>query len=583
MPGGPVSGSAEPDESARTVIHMQAATRLMFDAYTFRSLESALSGTPWDSRANGLLATVRTAIATGALIASLPVDASNRCVECHPDEVAGYLNTGMGRSLARPDSAQPTGTYHHGPSDTRFEIEFSDRGMVHRIRRGGLEASYGIDYVVGSGNAARGYLVRVGNAVFQSPVTYYTAEGRWGMAPGMEGLTDPDFTRPVTAECLWCHAGKPRPVAGSVNRYRSPVFEAEAISCDRCHGPSDAHLDSPAATTIFNPAKAPPRQRDSVCEQCHLAGLARVLNPGQTFGSFEPGRPLEDFWAVFVGAPDRPDARGRFQVVSHVEQLALSRCAQRSGESLWCGSCHDPHSAPERPKRFISGKCVECHKGKMDAEHASLADDCVTCHMPQRQSHDSGHSAFTDHRIMRRPAAHPPSERPRRLQAWAPQDGPLGKRNLGIATIRLARSEAFAGDVYEGLTVLAEVTSEFEEDPALLEAMGTGLVLAGSPRGGLLELQRAVQAAPDRALYRHSLAAAWWELDNAKEAIDEINRAIDREPLLESGYHMLARVHLASGNRTGARVAWTSLLGQRRRLILPRQQVRHAGETGRFP
>ena len=70
--------------------------------------------------------------------------------------------------------------------------------MTQRIARGELSAEYAVDYVIGSGNAAFGYLVSAGNAVFQSPIAYYAKRKRWGAAPGMERYAAPDFTRPVT-------------------------------------------------------------------------------------------------------------------------------------------------------------------------------------------------------------------------------------------------------------------------------------------------------------------------------------------------------------------------------------------------
>ncbi len=515
----------------------------------------------------------RTILALCALLAALPINASERCRACHPDEVDAYLRSGMGRSISRPDSRQPTGIYYHGHSGTMFRVELSERGMVHHIERGGLEASYLIDYVIGSGKAALGYLVRVGDAVFQSPVTYYTELETWGMAPGMERYSDPDFTRPATADCLWCHAGRPRPVAASVNRYRVPPFDAEAISCDRCHGRAEAHLESPRASTIFNPAKAPPRERDSVCEQCHLSGLVRVLNPGQTFGSFEPGRRLEEYWSVFIGGSEGAAGQRRFQVVSHVEQLALSRCAEQSGEQLWCGTCHDPHSPPGVAAAELSRRCMSCHEQALDVDHAELANDCITCHMPKRQSHDSGHSAFTDHRIARRPMPHANPVQPQQLRPWKPQEGPLGLRNLGIAIIRLGQDEAVANSIEEGVNLLKQAALHYERDASILEALGTGLVLAGAPRNGLRALQRAVQLAPKRALFRNSLAAAWWDIGRRRESIAQIERAIRREPLLESSYYLLARVHAATGNPNSTRAAWNRLLENRPRLILPRQRV----------
>ena len=513
------------------------------------------------------------AISLSALFAALPLYASEQCRRCHQEEVETYLRTGMGRSLSRPDSNQPSGMYSHGHSGTTFSIELSDRGMVHGIKRNGNRATYSIDYVIGSGNAAFGYLVQVEDAIFQSPITYYSEHKRWGMAPGMERYSDPDFTRPASAECLWCHAGRPRPVPGSVNRYRSPPFESESISCDRCHGPSDRHLQSPAAATIFNPAKAAPRERDSVCEQCHLTGLTRVLNPGQTFGSFQPGHRLEEFWSVFVGATDNAEAQSRFQVVSHVEQLALSRCAQLSGQQLWCGTCHDPHASSSNSAAAISKQCMACHAEGLDAAHADQPNHCTACHMSKRQSHDSGHSAFTDHRIMRRPIPARPAPGPRKIKPWKPQDGAIGLRNLGIALIRLGESNSPAGDIRKGVTLLRSALSALNRDPSALEALGTGLVLSGSPTKGLGMLREAVREDPDRSLFRNSLAAAWWNLGARRATIREIEHAIRLEPHLESGYHMLSRVNQALGNPAKARSAWSRLLARRPRLLFAREQL----------
>ena len=35
-------------------------------------------------------------------------------------------------------------------------------------------------------------------------------------------------------------------------------------------------------------------------------------------------------------------------VTGHVEKLAASMCKQKSGDRMWCGSCHDPHQLPKR-------------------------------------------------------------------------------------------------------------------------------------------------------------------------------------------------------------------------------------------
>ena len=155
----------------------------------------------------------------------------SRCAICHPKEVNAYTRTGMGRSMLRP-KGQPSGSFTHPVSGTKFTIVSSPSGMRQRIERQGLRAEHEIAYVLGSGNHAFTYLVGVGDYLFQSPLAYYTQSQKWDMAPGFEKQRRPDFDRPVTPECLRCHSGRPLHVRGTLNRYEQPEFAAEAISCE---------------------------------------------------------------------------------------------------------------------------------------------------------------------------------------------------------------------------------------------------------------------------------------------------------------------------------------------------------------
>ncbi len=520
-------------------------------------------------------------LAHGAVALASVAAASDarQCEACHSEIVEGYRGTGMGRSMRIPWAGQPTGVYRHGHSGTTFQVSPAGDGVVQEVRRGGLSARYEVEFVIGSGNAAFGYLVRAGDALFQSPVTFYTELGRWGMAPGMERDPAPDFTRPVTPECLWCHAGRPRHVPGTVNSYEDGLADPPAISCERCHGPPDRHLREPARGSIFNPASASPRERDSVCEQCHLGGVIRVLNPGQTFGSFQPGRRLEQSWSVFLGQPEAGAAEDRFQVVSHVEQLALSACAQGSGDRFWCGTCHDPHQAAADPKPYFSERCVECHAEGLSEGHAGLGSDCISCHMPRRRSHDSGHSAFTDHRIARRPASRPDPPPPSELRPWKPVPGVLARRNLGIAHILQGQEQGSFEMIRRGAAQLRDVLDQFPEDVAVLDALGTALVMGRVPREGLRLLETAVRTGRARALQYNALAAARLELGDKRGAEAALEEAIRLEPTLESSYRMLAKVHRDAGNSSRERDVWLRLRGRRPRLLDPQLRLQQRGSA----
>jgi hypothetical protein len=125
------------------------------------------------------------------------------------------------------------------------------------------------------------------------------------------------------------------------------VFLDEAISCERCHGPAGEHLKPPGAGSIVNPARLAPPARDSVCEQCHLAGITqRILNAGRDFTDFRPGQRLEDVFTVYT----RAGAQG-FKVISHAEQLSLSACAR--GNSTMIGLAIRLPRAAASPSRSL--------------------------------------------------------------------------------------------------------------------------------------------------------------------------------------------------------------------------------------
>src|ERR1700691_4625202 len=187
----------------------------------------------------------------------------SRCATCHATEVAGYARSAMAHSLRRPGQEPDGIVTAHGSKITMYS---TPAGYWQRWENGGDQSEYHIDWVVGSGNHASGYLVDIGSHLFQSPVAYYKSRQAYDLAPGYENQPDPDFTRPVSEECVLCHSGRALHVSGTLNEYRSPIFPAEAISCERCHGPVERPLANPRADTIVNPARLEPAARDSVCE-----------------------------------------------------------------------------------------------------------------------------------------------------------------------------------------------------------------------------------------------------------------------------------------------------------------------------
>jgi len=302
---------------------------------------------------------------------------------------------------------------------------------------------------IGSRRMGRSFAFEYQGHLYQAPVGYYANRQRWDFAPGYEHDTAPDLTRPITAECLFCHATGAEPAAGTLNRFPDLVH---GIQCERCHGSGERHEQ------LVNPKRLAARQRDSICEQCHLAGEARVVQAGRRMADFRPGADLADFVEVMTRG-----SRGA-AVNGHAEALAASRCKQMAGDRLWCGTCHDPH----RPTVNYASICGSCHP-KAHEKRASAFADCVSCHMPKKRAFDGGHTVFTDHSISIR------SEQPL-ASYFGRQPTP---RNLGLAYVALATKRKDSAYLDKAWPLLREAASTRPVDPVLYYTIANLLSVGG--------------------------------------------------------------------------------------------------------
>jgi predicted CXXCH cytochrome family protein len=448
----------------------------------------------------------------------------------------------MGSSITAPvPEAQVERSWRHSASGRMAGVAWKGGALIHTLAGSGQRATYETAYAVGSGNHGKSYLIRVGDSLFQSPLAWYTESRTWDFSPGYHENPAPDFFRPVTVECLFCHAGEARAVRGSQNRYLDPPFAAAPIGCARCHGDPSRHLGEPRPGSIVNPAKLPPALRDSVCESCHLSGDARVLNPGRQLSDFRPGMLLEDVFSVYV--PAKSGANRPLKVVSHSEQLAASACAA-AGERLWCGACHDPHRSPRETERagWYRARCLECHQGAAVAQHENRrGDDCARCHMPRSKAYDGGHTAFTDHWIRRSPGSEQPAQTQEALRAWREPPEPIRIRNLALAYIGNSQTSKSLWRYREGVRLLNSVANT-QADGAVAVVVGLQLMRQNEPAKAVFWLRRASLEEPENSLRRLTLAAALAAAGEAQAAGREAREAIRLEPLLEEAYTLLAEV-----------------------------------------
>jgi len=461
----------------------------------------------------------------------------------------------MARSV-RKAGPEPEGTVE--TADTKITMHSSAGGYWQRLESGADVINYRIDFVIGSGNHASGYLLDLAGHLFQSPVAYYKSRQSYDLAPGYEHQPNPDFTRPVAEGCLFCHSTVPSQTFATPLENRPSHVSMQPITCERCHGPAGEHLRDPRAGTIVNPAKLQYAARDSVCEQCHLLGVGRVLNPGRKFGDFRAGEALEDVFTTYVNALPPGSEAGKFKVISHVEQLARSVCARSSNGALWCGTCHDPHNSPLQPVQHYRAKCLSCHTGNFAGTHPDKDSNCIGCHMPRRDAKDGGHTAFTDHRIQRRPEPEPDLPANTEIAAWRQPAADLQKRNLGIAYIDAGLERRSMPFLVRGYQLLTEVQTQFANDSQIFTSMGTALLFAKQTSEAELAYERALQLDPDSPRNETNVASAYLQAGDVANAIAHLERAVALDPL-----HLPADVPLIALYRQQGNLAKSAELSDR--------------------
>ncbi len=350
------------------------------------------------------------------------------CRSCHANVYDTYIHTGMGQSFGKADliktAAEFNGKalvydkeldFYYKPffKDSVFyilEFRLEGKDTVHRR----LER---VDYIIGSGHHTNSHLINRNGYVYQAPITYYTQEKRWDLAPGFEGGNNKRFSRAILSECLTCHNHTPTPAFGASNKYHEMPL---GIECERCHGAGGLHVKEKLMGkrvdtskfvdySIVNPRHLPIDRQMDLCQRCHLQGVA-VLKEGKDFYDFKPGMALEDVMNVFL--PRFTNSDKRFIMASQADRLRKSNCFI-SSQQLSCITCHNPHhDVHSTTANNYNNACQNCHQegstqstlfdcSASTASRFQAQDDCVLCHMPPSGSIDIPHVNITDHYISR--------------------------------------------------------------------------------------------------------------------------------------------------------------------------------------
>lgn len=522
------------------------------------------------------------------------------CAECHKAIAHDFEGHGMGRSFYRASADKAiedfSKGYYHPPSGRHYQMELRQEAYWFTRWR---EAPDGtkldqfeveIDWIVGSGNHSRVYLVRTeSGTLFQLPLAWYTEIEAWAMAPGFEHAEHMGLQRAVLRRCMACHNGYPDVPAGS-DAYAMPaVFPEdlpEGIGCQRCHGPGAAHTElalqskADASVTkavinaaIVNPVDLPMARQRDLCNSCHFqpsVSVSSQLRLGEGSFGYTPGERLDQHLAQ-IDIEDRlRSVAERFDINHHPYRLEQSACFIQSAGALGCLTCHDPHRKRPKEERAAHYRavCLNCHETiveggpEQNLEHPKLAanSDCTICHMPDRRTQDVVEVWMTDHKIQ----TPPPGNLLARIEKEPAEVG-------GISLIHHAPDLRHGEDViYQTMAILQYIGSraDYAAD-ALDEVLKThnppyfapwlelaqARLVQGDHYSALRAASEAVTRAPDHPVPYKIAALTRYQMGDYDAALSLTKRSLALFPAMAEQHYNMALIHQALGDDAAALVS----------------------------
>ncbi|HXJ42498.1 MAG TPA: tetratricopeptide repeat protein, partial [Bryobacteraceae bacterium] len=309
------------------------------------------------------------------------------------------------------------------------------------------------------------------------------------------------------------------------------------------------------------PAKLTSERRDSICAQCHLSGAVRIQKAGRDLGSFRPGDRLSDYLSIFVLS----DASRDLKVTSHFEKYARSRCKLASGDRLWCGTCHDPHSPPADTGKvdYFRQKCLECHAGHGCTEKRAVrtraGNNCIGCHMPQSAVTDVQHAAYTDHSIPRRPAAASKAASTNCLiEPFAGAPEPERDLALAYAQVAIEKNDPVCGT--RAFELLRKLEPLNPRDPAILVQLAYLYDLRSKEAEAAALYERALESDPGQVTAAINLGAVLSKTGRVDRAMQLWKETLMRSPGAETASVNLALAQYRAGDTRSADVTLTRAL-----------------------
>ncbi|MEL6106248.1 MAG: multiheme c-type cytochrome [Planctomycetota bacterium] len=316
---------------------------------------------------------------------------ADRCESCHREKHQAFIQTAHARTSRIAEADDIAGHFERGRnalatsnSDVSFRMRKDDDGLRQSVSFFGWQFETPIQLVFGSSKMGESHAFWNHDQLYQANCSYLSASDSWINSPGFRD-GDATFDRPILPGCIECHTTYVD-VREMPNHF-TPQTLIAGVSCERCHGPGQQHLEYHAAHPnekkgrfMSVPSELSRQQQLDVCGQCHSSN--KRLNQRPAF-RFRPGDRLEDHYDFFES--DEANAN-EVHTSNQAARLALSACFQ--GSEMACVECHNPHRNERGETKLFSERCLSCHRVDQCAPASdgdpSRTENCIDCHMPLR-------------------------------------------------------------------------------------------------------------------------------------------------------------------------------------------------------
>ena len=354
---------------------------------------------------------------------------SEACAECHPAEMALWMQSQHKRAMQHASAATVLGDFDNASFDyygvhSRF-FKKDDKFLVETDGPDGRLATFEVKYTFGI-DPLQQYLIEFPDGRIQALSIAWDSRPkdqggqRWFHLYPNEEIKHDDVLHWTKLNQNWnfmcaeCHSTGVRKNYDAVSDRFHTAWAEISIGCEACHGKGSRHVswaysqrswwpfgknsDPLKGLVVFlnerdgvawhpdpktgNPQRsvAPAQTRREV-ETCGLCHARR----GQFSEDWIPGQPLSDTHVVSTLARGLYHADG--QMLDEVYNYGSFKQSKMFAAGVTCSDCHEPHAAKLR----LEGDdvCLQCHVSEKYevASHSHHGDvtpkvTCASCHMP---------------------------------------------------------------------------------------------------------------------------------------------------------------------------------------------------------